>query len=119
MVALRLLWVEPVLASNDSHLKATFSHKGNAMTETTNDRRPQHQTAGSETDPSAHDDTGIVDTVVSAVKGEDEPMEESHPRATPALVFLTYPMLLFGLLIIVAIAFWLFGGFFGGGEVTQ
>ena len=88
------------------------------MTETTNDKRPQHQTAGSESDPSAQED-GIMETVVSAVKGEDEPMGESHPRATPALVFLTYPMLLFALLIIVAISFWLFGGFFGGGEVAQ
>lgn len=67
----------------------------------------------------ASDDSGIVDTVTAAAKGEDRPMEKTHPKAPPALVFLTFPLVLIAVLMIIAAFFWIFGGYFGGEEVVQ
>lgn len=50
---------------------------------------------------------GPTDTVASvekAVLGEDQPLAKSHPSAVSGLVFLTYPIILIVLLLIVLAA---------------
>ncbi len=48
----------------------------------------------------------IPETIVHAVKGEDAPMEESHPNASIGLVALSYPFALLIVLLGAFVAYW-------------
>lgn len=51
------------------------------------------------------DDESLGEKLQHSVQGEDEPMEETHPYATAAMVGLTYPIaLVVVLLVVLAIA---------------
>ncbi len=41
------------------------------------------------------------ETIVDAVEGHDQPMEESHPYVPAAMVMGSYPMILVGLILAV------------------
>lgn len=66
-------------------------------------------------DQTGSDDADLVETVTSAVKGEDKPMGKSHPKSPFAIIFFTYPVVLIAGLIILALLYWFFGGIGGGG----
>ncbi len=53
-------------------------------------------------------DEDVTETVTNAVKGEDRPMDETQPAAPAALVFLTYPVILIIVLVLLGIAFMIF-----------
>ena len=48
----------------------------------------------------AHDQGSVPETVVEAIKAEDEPMERKHPSAAGALVWFTYPVLLVAAILV-------------------
>ena len=65
------------------------------------------------------ENTGIVDTVTAAARGEDKPMGKTHPKAPFAMVFLAYPLVLLVALVILVIFFFFFGAPSGGEDAVQ